>query len=242
MGTPARFTNGIGTAVKGTLMGNFPLPDPLHTSSTPTKDVYLYAADYNDLGAAASRTITGAGTTLAPIDGLGGRAILTPGGAAVVSTVARTAAAFQFIAGYEFWYQTRFQLSGVGAGVITRTGIQHGSGANTTNDGLYFTKVTGAGGGVNLVSQVNTVVTTLVSNVVASTTAATDIDVGFYFDGTDLLVYAGDSLVARVAAPTIGATGTTLSNALMQPFYQITPVATETYNIDYELCACEFTR
>jgi hypothetical protein len=242
MGSPARFPNGIGTAVKGTLMGNFPLPDPLHTSSSAKKDVYVYVSDYNDLGAAASRTITGAGTTLAPINGLGGRAVLTPGGAAVVSTVARTAATFQFITGNEFWYQTRFQLSGVGAGVITCTGVQNGSGASTTNDGLYFTKTTGAGGAVALVSQVGGVATTLVSQVLTSTTAATDIDVGFYYDGNDLLVFAADALVARVASPTIGASGTTLSNALMQPFYQITPVATETYNIDYELCACEFTR
>jgi len=241
MSKPTRFTKGISTNIVGTLLGDYPLPASISTGSNGM-DVYTYTNDYDDLGSAASRTITGTSSTLAPADGVGGKAILTPGGASTVSTVARTNAGFQFVAGQRFWYNARLQTSGVGAGVITRFGVQHGNGANTTNDALYFTKVTGAAGGVNLVSTVATVATTLVTGVVASTAAATDIDVGFYYDGTDLLVFANDLLVARIASPTIGASGQTLTNTLLQPFFQITPVATETLTIDYELIACEVSR
>ena len=70
----------------------------------------------------------------------------------------------------------------------------------------------------------------------------TFVDVGFYYNGTDLLVYSSDSLVARVTAPTIGSSGTTLTNALMTTLFGITPVATETLTIDYEFAAMETTR
>jgi hypothetical protein len=57
-----------------------------------------------------------------------------------------------------------------------------------------------------------------------------------------LLVYANDQLVARVSNPTIGASGTTLTSTVLTPFFQITPVATETMSIDYVMAAQEMTR
>ena len=242
MAKPTRYPKGISTAVVGSLMGDFPLPDPFHTSSTAGKQVYVYANDYVDLGNAASRTITGTSSTFALADGIGGWALVTPGGTTTTTTVARTAAAHQFVSGSKFWYVIRLKTSAVGAGVITRFGLQNGSGANTTNDAIYFTKPTAAGAGISLVSTVATVATTLASNVISSTTADTFVDVGFYYDGKDLLVYANDALVARVESPTIGASGTTLSNTLMQPFVQITPTATDTMTVDYVMAAQEVSR
>jgi hypothetical protein len=155
--------------------------------------------------------------------------------------MARTIASFQFISGQKFWYLTRFQLSGVGAGVISRVGLQTGAVANTTNDSIYFQKVTGAAGAVQLVSTVSTVATVL-ATVQAASVAATWIDVGFYYNGTDFLVYASDALVAKIANVTIGASATNLSNGVLAPFVQITPVATETLSQDYVLVAQELVR
>ena len=242
MTSPTRFPTGISTSVVGSFTGDLPYADPFHSSTNPSTDVFLYANDYSDLGLSTNNTITGTSSTFALTDGVGGIALITPGGVSTVTTVAHTASAFQFVSGKKFWYGARLATSGVGSGVITRFGLQNGTGANTTNDSIYFTKVTAASGGVNLVSTVATTATTLVTNVVSSTAAATYIDVGFYYDGTDLLVFANDALVARVSAPTIGASATTLTNTLMTPFFQITPVATETMSIDYVLAASEIVR
>jgi len=63
-----------------------------------------------------------------------------------------------------------------------------------------------------------------------------------YFDGTDLQVFANGNLVARVSAPTIGASATTLTNAVLSPVFQITPTATDTLTVDYVLAAEEISR
>jgi predicted extracellular nuclease len=94
---------------------------------------------------------------------------------------------------------------------------------------------------INLVSVVNSTSTTLVTGV-ATAVAATWFDVGFYYNGTDVLVYASDNLVARVTAPTIGSSGTTLTNALLSPVFQITPTATDTMTIDFVAASVEVLR
>lgn len=241
MTAPARFLKGISSNPVNSLLGDYPFLAPTSTGANGMS-VYTYTNDYDDLGNTTSRVITGVSSTFALADGIGGYGLLTPGGATTVSTVARAAAGFQIIPGQRMWYVARLMTSGVGAGVITRFGLQHGTGANTTNDALYFTKLTAAGGQIDLVSTVATVATTLVSAVVPATVAATFVDVGFYYNGTDLLVFANDALVARITAPTIGASATTLSNATLQPFFQITPAATETLTIDYEMAAQEVSR
>lgn len=242
MANPSRLTAGLATVPATKPLGMYPFPDPFHTSGNPNFGTFSYVNDYTDIGTTTLNTITGTSSTFSLTTGVGGVALITPGGASTVTTVSRAFPSFQFVAGQKFWYLTRLQTSGVGAGVITRFGLQVGTGANTTNDSIYFTKVTGASGGINLVSTVSTVATTLVTGVVAATTAATYVDVGFYFDGTDLLVYASDVVVARIAGATIGSSGTTLSNGVMNIFNQITPVATETMSIDYVLSAQELAR
>jgi uncharacterized radical SAM superfamily protein len=66
--------------------------------------------------------------------------------------------------------------------------------------------------------------------------------VGFYYDGTDLIVYSSDAMVARVAAPTIGASATTLTNALLNVAFNVVPTATDTLSVDYVLAAQETSR
>lgn len=237
MGSPTRYTNGVSTQTVGTLMGDYPLPDPFHTGSSSGTDVYTYSNDFNDLGNAASRTVTGASTTFALVDGVGGIGRLTPGGATTASAIYRTAASFQFVAGQKFWFVHRVKYSAVGAGITGYFGVIK-TGATTTDSLLFKLATTGV---LSLVSTVNSTATTLVSQV-ATVTGGSWVDVGFYYNGTDLLVFANDALVARVASPTIGSTGTTLTNALLTPITQITPAATETVDIDYALVACEVSR
>lgn len=241
MGVPTRLTQGLSSQVKNSLTGDYPFLDPFHTSSTPGLDTMTYANDFLDLGAAAARTITGASSTFALVDGLGGLGVLTPGGTTTASSVYRTAAAFQFIAGNKFWFVHRIKASALTGNQVFNFGMSKVSGGTiATTDRLYFNKAAGSTS-LNLISVVNNTATTLVTGV---TTCANDtwIDAGFYYNGTDLLVYVNDQAIARITAPTVGSTGTTLSNALMSPFFGITPVATETVTIDYALISQELTR
>jgi hypothetical protein len=85
-----------------------------------------------------------------------------------------------------------------------------------------------------------------VSNVITAV-ADTFMELGFYYDGTDLLCYSGYSSTdmgpnARVSNVTIGSTGTNLTNALLAPVFQITPVATDTLTADFVLACQEVTR
>jgi hypothetical protein len=242
MANPTRLTSGLATVPAVKPLGKYPLPDPFHTSGNSAFGVVSYINDFFDIGSTTAYVITGVASTFALASGIGGVAVLTPGAAATVSTYARAVNSFQFVAGQKFWYLTRLQLSGVGAGVISRAGLQVGSVAGTTQDAIYFTKLTGASGAVDLVSYVGGVATTLDSSVLPSTTAATWIDVGFYYDGKDLYVYANDALQSVIPNVTIGASGTTLSNAVLAPFAQITPVASETLSQDYILVAQEVVR
>ena len=237
MGTPTRYLSGVSTQPRGTILGDYPFPDPFHTASSAGKDVAAYVNDFLDQGSTVSRTITGAGTTFALVDGLGGVGVLTPGGAAVASSIYRTAAAFQFIEGNKFWWVHRFKFSAVGAGITGYLGVIK-TGAATTDSLLFVIAATGV---VSLVSTVNNVATTLIANVMtlASDTWA---DLGFYYNGTDLLVFKDDAVIGRIAAPTIGAASTTLTNAMLTIITQITPAAAETVSLDYALVAQEITR
>jgi len=236
MGHPTNLTFGISTVPTTQPLGNYPLPDPFHTSSNSNLDVFTYSNDFVDLGNAASRTITG-GAGFALADGLGGIGVLTPAGATTACAVYRTAAAFQFIAGNSFWFLQRVKYSAVGTGITGYFGMIK-TGAATTDSLLFTLAATGV---ISLVSTVGSVATTLVSTVVTATSNGW-LDLAFYFNGTDILVYSSDALVGRVTAPTIGASGTTLTNAILTPITQITPAATETVTLDYALIAQELTR
>jgi hypothetical protein len=237
MGTPTRFFNGLSTAKKGTILGDFPFPDPFHTASSAGKDVAVYENDFTDLGNTASRTITGVSTTFALADGLGGVGVLTPGGATTASSIYRTAAAFQFASGNKFWFVQRLKYSAVGTGITGYFGLIK-TGAATTDSLLFVLAATGV---LSFVSTVDNTATTLVA-AVTTIVADTFVDVGFYYDGAELGVYVEDQLVARVSNPTIGATATTLTNELLTPITQITPAATETVTLDYALIAQELSR
>jgi hypothetical protein len=247
MGTPTRFTYGLATVAKGQPLGNYPLPDPFHTSSDAGFDVTTYANDFFTLGTTTNDwTITGTSSTFAVTNGVGGLALITPGATTTVTTVSAAHQSFQFQAsaspntpGQKFWYLCRIAASAVAGNVAFQFGLANSTSATPT-DGIWFVK-NAASTSVNLVSRVNSTSTTLATGLVTAA-AATYIDVGFYFDGTDLQVFVSDNMVYRVSNATVGSSGTTLTNALLGHIFQITPTATDTLTIDYVLTAQETTR
>ena len=238
MGYPTRLTYGVATVGSNRPLGMYPFPDPFHTSSDDGFDVVSYANDFFGIGSTTlDWTITGVSSTFTAVDGVGGIAKVTPGAATTATSVYKTGSSFQFVSGQEFWYVCRIAASAVAGTVSYYFGLQKGS---ATTDGIWFAKAASSTS-LNLVSTVNSTATTLVTGV-DTAVAATYHDVAFNYNGTDLLVYMNDNLVARVTAPTIGSTGTTLTNALLTPVFQITPTATDTLSIDYVLSAQETTR
>lgn len=235
MSNPSRFTSGVSTIDAGQLLGNYPVPAPFHSSGSITTGVAQYANDF--VASVADYTVTGVSSTFAIAAGLGGVGVLTPGGTTTASSAYKTATFLQFQAGNSFWYNVRFKASAVSGTKSFYVGLQAGSSAN---DGIWFSKAASSTS-INLVSTVGSAATTLVTGV-ATAAADTYIELGFYFNGVDLLVYSGDTVVGRVTAPTIGSSGTTLTSAALGPVFQITPTATDTLTVDFVLASQEITR
>ena len=236
MGSPTRFTSGIATVDAQYPLGNYPFPDPFHSSGSASLGSVSYVNDFNTL-IGTDYTVSGSSSAFALASGVGGVAVLTPGGTTTATAAYKPAPFLQFIAGNKFWYVVRFKASAVSGTKAFYAGLRNGSG---TTDGIWFAKAASSTS-LNLVSTVGSSATTLVTGV-ATMAADTYVDVAFYFDGTDLLVYSDDDLIARVSAPTIGSSATTLTDAILSPVFQITPTATDTLTIDYVLAAQEVTR
>jgi len=232
MGTPTRFTYGIATVAKGKPLSSYPLPDPFNSTSDTGFGVSTYSNDFQS--SVAEYAVSGTSSTFALTSGLGGLAIVTPGGTTTATSIFKTGDSFGFVAGQKLWYTTRFEVS-----ATTGTFLAGLASAGTSaTDGLWFVT---SGTSVNLVSRVGSTSTTLITGV-ATVAASTFIQLGFHYDNTDLVVFVNGNLVARVTSPTIGASGTTLTSALLAPIFSDTPTATETMTIDYVLAAEEISR
>ena len=241
MGNPTRLTNGLATVPSNNPLGNYPFPDPFHTGSTVGKDVVAYWNDYFDTGTTTTYTISGGGAIALGVGSaaVGGTLVHTPA-SATASAVSRASTAFQFISGNRFWFLQRIAASAV-TGVMSMFFGLNTNNAAITADGIYFRKAASQLN-LDLVSVINGT-TTVLAAAVTTVAAGVYLDVGFYYNGTDLLVYVNDAVVARISNVTIGATNTfTLTNAYLSPVFQITPVGTENLNTDYVLVAQEITR
>ena len=235
MSNPTRFSSGVSTIDAQYLLGNYPVPAPFHSSGTLLTGLAQYSNDFTST--VAEYTITGTSSAIAIADGLGGIAVITPGASTTATAAYKTNTNVQFVAGNQLWYNVRFKASAVSGTKSFYVGLRKGS---ATTDGLWFAKAASSTS-IDLVSVVGSTSTTLVTGV-ATAAADTWVELGFYYDDLDLLVYNGDTLVARVSAPTIGSSGTTLTNAVLGPVFQITPTATDTLTVDYVLASSEVTR
>ena len=242
MSAPTRFLSGVATVPASQPLGNYPFPDPFHTGGSSGLDVVSYSNDFFSIGSTTlDWTITGTSSTFATTNGLGGVALITPGGTTTTTTVAAAGSSHQFVAGQKFWYVCRIKMSAISSTKAFTFGLQKGSGATgSATDGFWFTKPASSTS-LNLVSVVDGTSTTLVTGV-TTVVADTYLDVAFYYDGTDILVYSSDAVVARVTAPTVGATATTLTDELLNVVFNVVPTATDTLSIDYVLAAQETAR
>jgi hypothetical protein len=236
MSNPTRLYAGLSTAYPNETLYSFPFPDPFHTGSTQTLGSSTYTNDFNTL-IGTDYTVTGTSSTFALTAGVGGLAILTPGGTTTATSAYKSGQFFQIVSGNRFWYTTRIQASAVAGNVSFYAGLQAGS---STNDGLWFSKAA-ASTSINLVSVVGGTSTTIASGI-ATVAAATWIEFGLYYNGTDLLVFVNNVPVARISSPTVGSSATTLTNAVMGPVFQITPTATDTLTTDFVLACQEVNR
>ena len=241
MSNPTRFYSGVSTAYSNEPLYSYPFPDPFHTGSTPLLGSSTYTNDFNTL-IGTDYTVTGTSSTFALTSGVGGLAVLTPGGTTTASAAYKNGQFFQFVAGNRAWFVTRFKASAVAGSVSFYVGLRNGSSAT---DGLWFAKAASSTS-INLVSTVGSTATTLVTGV-ATAVADTFVEVGFYYDGTDLVCFSGTGPSdmgpdARISSVTIGSSGTNLTNVLMAPVFQITPTATDTLTADFVLAAQEVTR
>jgi hypothetical protein len=246
MATTTRFTYGISTAYPKELLASYPLPDPFGTSSaaaSTTVGVATYESDFVNIGG-TEYTVSGTSSTFAPGVGAGGVGVLTPGGATTATSAVKTGQSFQFQGsnagnggnGNKFWYTVKFQVSALGG--TQYVGLQEGS---STSDGIWF--AVDASGNLTLVSAVGSTNTVLVpASVLGTVAAATWVRVGFYYNGTDLLVFQNNLGIARITAPTIGTSGTTLTSQVLTPVFEITPTATQTLSVDFVLAAQEVVR
>ena len=241
MSNPTRLYAGLSTAYVNEPLYSFPFPDPFHTGSTQALGSSTYVNDFNTL-IGTDYTVTGTSSTFTLTAGVGGLAVLTPGGTTTATSAYKNGQFFQFVKGNRAWFTTRIQASAVAGNVSFYAGMQSGS---STNDGLWFSKAA-ASTSINLVSTVNGTATTLVTGV-ATAVASTFVELAWYYDGTDIVVFTGNPTtnvgpVARISAPTIGSSGTTLTNALIAPVFQITPTATDTLTADFVLACQEVNR
>lgn len=232
MSNPTRYSNGVSTNDAQYLNGNFPLPAPFTTSGSSLTGVAQYANDFTN--SVAEYTLTGTSSTFALTDGNGGLALITPGAASTATAAYKTASNVAFVAGNQVWFSARFKASLVSGTKAFYVGLRNGS---AVTNGLWFAKAASSTS-VNLVATVASVTTTLVTGV-ATAAADTYLELGFYFDGLDLLVYSDNVLVARVSAPVIG---TNIPSVTLGPVMQITPTATDTLTVDYISASVEVTR
>lgn len=232
MSNPTRYSNGVSTNDAQYLNGNFPLPAPFTTSGSSLTGVAQYANDFT--ASVAEYTVTGTSSTFALTDGNGGLGLITPGAASTATAAYKTASNVAFVAGNQVWFSARFKASLVSGTKAFYVGLRNGS---AVTNGLWFAKAASSTS-VNLVATVASVTTTLITGV-ATAVADTYLELGYYFDGVDLLVYSDNVVVARVTAPVIG---TDIPSVNLGTVMQITPTATDTLTVDYISASVEVTR
>lgn len=243
MGTPTRYTSGFTQDAKFQPLGLIGTPNP------------FFYAQYHDeyLGYIPGRytnTVTSAGT-IAQSAAAFGRILFTTNPTTPLTTDIASqqldSAGFLLSLTKKVAYLTRLQLADVTNSALLVGMIQTTTTPFTVTDGIYFSK---ASGSTNLV--VNVMVA---SSVVATTTLtglltnATDIDLGFTYDGKgSLRIYAGAGLIGssvRQNVVTLGQKGTlsvsSFPSVLLNPTLAIQSgtASSKTMSVDLQFAAQE---
>lgn len=249
----SRFLNGVSTARRTTLFGNYPKPNPVAAM--------YYENDFTTYLASDWTVAPATGTTALAPNVLGGAVLQTTG---AVSTNAQGNAlasnAFQFVGGSAFGGQVWFSWAGLEtASNVTAwlLGLTIG-GANAPTSGVYFSRAT-ASNAINFTINVGGVTTVLAA--VATSVSATPMSLGFYYDGKPIPTlyifsstplatptqfgqpyYQGGVMVASMGAQSpSGSLLTNLPTAAITPSFAATTNAASavTFQTDYIMAAQE---
>lgn len=185
-----RFPNGLTTTTKTNTLGEFILPSPL------TAHAYMEDFDYYT---AADWTVTEVGVaTQALADADGGRLLITNAAADNDSSFSqKVGESFLVETGKKLWFQAKLQVSDatqsdwvMGLQITDTTPLD-------VTDGIFFIKDDGDTN-IDLVVEKNNTATT--ETAIGTNADATDVEVGFYYNGVDAVIgYIDGVAQARLA-------------------------------------------
>jgi hypothetical protein len=248
MTSPTRFPNGLGTVESWRALGDYPLPDPAHTSGSTIQNanagtsfgVSQFFLDFLQTADTTAYTVSGVGTPASALGGGypgttptigGGSWVLTTTTGAADSTIALgNSTPFAYVSGQKAWYLTSFQLSDATTCAIV-AGLKD---AVSESNGIWFSKAS-----ASMSVSLNIKVATVATAYTAITTLAnnTTVQLGWHYDGVDLHVFVNDSMVLTVSAASLPTT-------LLASIFSITNGSgvARTMAIDYVLASGEVQR
>lgn len=186
-----RFNNGLTTAAQNDPLGDFILPDP-------TK-AHVYFNDF-DTYLASEWTVTETGVaTQALSNGDGGLLLVTNAAADDDASFSqKVGESFLMASGKKAWFEAKFQVSdATQSDVVIGLQITDTTPLDVT-DGIFFLKADGSTT-VNLLVEKNNTATTTSAATLAD---ATDIRLGFYYNGDDKIVIFVDGVAVGSSATT----------------------------------------
>lgn len=189
---PTRFPNGLTTSKKTDPLGEFNLPD------MTTSHVYFEDFDYYT---AADWTVTETGVATQVLENAdGGRLLITNAAADDNNSFSqKVGESFLMAAGKKAWFEALFQVNDA-----TQSDIVFGLQITDTtpfavSDGMFFLKADGQTN-VNFLVTKDSVITT--TTAVASIADATDIRLGFFYDGVDKITVFVDGVAVATSVTT----------------------------------------
>lgn len=231
MGTPVRYTFGVGTQPKKSMFADYPLPHPAHSGSNGL-DVATY---FNDFFSTNLADFTVANMIPTGTSNIGGAISVSPATAATQYSVVSSNPAFQMSTGEQLWYETRMRAS-----AATGTYIFGLSNATIGNNGIYFSVT---GNTIKLSSAIGNLITDLLTGLAPTNFTQNTFNIyGFYYDGIDTLqVYINEVLVAALSGIAT-LIGTKIPTAVIPIAFISSPTASEATIIDYVMAAQEVVR
>lgn len=234
MGNPTRFPNGVSTAKVNTNLGNFPLPDPTEVCQAFYDFNQYVAGDWTVTNTTSHATI---GLVAASATVPAGGTLGLVGGASSanndVAAVQANPANFYFSSGQQVWFYGHLQLD-VAANNQVIFGIASSVATAAPTDGIYFSKAAGSAN-VDLVVRKSSTSTTAAT--VATLADATNVELGFYYDGkSSLFVFVNEKMVYRQTVLTNLPASVALAPALAMKLAATAPTTAYAYT-DFILAA-----
>lgn len=194
MSSPTRFPNGLTTAKKKDLLGEFILPD--------ITTAHVYMEDFNYYNA-ANWTVTEVGVATQALVDIDGGVLQISNAAADdnLSFQQKVGESFLFQAGKKLWFDCKFNVNNaiesdfvIGLQITDTTPLD-------VSDGVFFIKNDGVATVDLVVEKDNTATTT---SSVATIAASTNIRLGFFYNGKDKIqvfvdgVTSGSSIITNL--------------------------------------------